>query len=256
MKHNTSFTGLAQMLLFLMASVLLPVALLGCRTGPRPLRVFVASSFTAVAEDIAKEYAGRYPNTTVDINVAGSGTLVSQIQGGARADLIILASPHHMRQLQATSTVLQPTIVARNSLTIVLSPRLADTVTSVDDIRKGDFQIAICVVTAPCGTLALTYASSMKIDISGATREPNVKAVLAKVEGDEVDIGFVYVSDLQSTKVDLGHLDASNAAELSTSYHLAVTANSSRRQDAERFAALFAEEAGKNTILNFGFQLP
>ena len=75
MKHNSSFTGLAQMLLFLMASVLLPVALLGCRTGPRPLRVFVASSFTAVAQDIAKEYAARYPNTTVDINVAGSGTL-------------------------------------------------------------------------------------------------------------------------------------------------------------------------------------
>ena len=146
------------MLLFLMASVLLLMAFLGCRTGPRPLRVFVASSFTAVAQDIAKEYAARYPNTTVDINGAGSGTLVSQIQEGARADLIILASPRHMRQLHATSAVLQPTIVARNSLIIVLSPRVADTVTSVDDIRKGDFQIAICVATAPCGTLALTYA--------------------------------------------------------------------------------------------------
>jgi molybdate transport system substrate-binding protein len=205
---------------------------------------------------LVEEYESRYPNTDVELNIAGSGTLVTQMQEGAEADLIILASDSHMNQLRDVGLVLAPKAIARNSLAVIVSPQLAKAITSIDEVRRGDFQIAVCVESSPCGALALMYASSIGLNLSSATREPNVKAVLAKVERDEVDVGVVYISDVRSSRAQLGHLETAGADRYSTSYPLAVTADSKKRREAQDFAALFTEEVGQSTLTHFGFQLP
>jgi len=137
-----------------------------------------------------------------------------------------------------------------------VSPQLAKDIDSIEDVRRGALQIAICVTSSPCGALAWAYASSVGLNLSSATHESNVKAVLVKVERDEVDVGIVYMSDLRSSREQLGHLVNARADQYSTSYPLAVTADSKKRREAENFAALFAEPVGQSTLTRFGFQLP
>ena len=241
----------------LLAMVLVvSVVVAGCGSGSRSLNVFVASSFAKVAQQLVAEHVARYPGTEVALNIAGSGTLVTQLQEGAEADVVILASTHHMTTLKENGLVSASKVIARNSLAVVTSPRLAGIITSIDEIRDRGFQIAVCVDSAPCGALAIAYASAVGLDLSLATREPNVRAVLAKVERDEVDIGFVYISDVQSSRVGIGHLASGEGSHYSTSYPLAVAADSNRQQEARDFVGLFAEEVGQSTLIHFGFQLP
>jgi len=237
-------------------TVLVSVFLNGCGSGSHSIRVFAASSLTEVVQRLAEEYETRYPNTDVELNIAGSGTLVMQLQEGADADVVILASQSHMNQLREIGLVLAPKQIARNSLAVIVSPQLTKDIDSIDDVRRGALQIAVCVKSSPCGALAWAYASSVGLNLLSATHEPNVKAVLAKVERDEVDVGIVYMSDIRSSRERLGHLANAGADQYSTSYPLAVTADSKKQREAEDFAALFAEPVGQSTLTRFGFQLP
>lgn len=243
-------------LLLVTATVLTSVVLNGCGSGSHALRVFVASSLTEVAQHLAEEYETRYPDTDVELNIAGSGALVMQMQEGAEADVVILASNSHMDQLRELGLVLGSKGIAQNSLAVIVSPQLAESINSVDDLRHRDLQIAVCVKSSPCGALAFAYASSVGLNLASATRESNVKAVLAKVERDEVDVGIVYMSDVRSSRAQLGHLETAGADQYSTSYPLAVTADSKNKRKAQDFAALFTDEVGQSTLTRFGFQLP
>jgi|TARA_B110000014_G_scaffold264446_1_gene266135 molybdate transport system substrate-binding protein len=237
-------------------TVLIAVFLNGCGSGSHSIRVFAASSLTEVVQHLAEEYETRYPNTDVELNIAGSGTLVMQLQEGADADLVILASRSHMDQLRDIGLVRAPKQIAQNSLAVIVSPELVKDIGSIDDVRRTALQIAVCVKSSPCGALAWAYASSVGLDLSSATHESNVKAVLAKVERDEVDVGIVYMSDLRTSREQLGHLANARADQYSTSYPLAVTTDSKARRAAENFAALFAEPVGQSALTHFGFQLP
>ncbi|MEC8922889.1 MAG: molybdate ABC transporter substrate-binding protein [Actinomycetota bacterium] len=258
MKNRENFRSRwrAGRLLLLASIILVSSALSGCGSGSQPLRVFVASSFAGVVDRIVAEHVRLHPDTDVELNVASSGTLMTQLKEGADADVVILASESYMGQLAESGLVRRPRIVALNSLGIAVSPSLAGQVTSMDEIRDSDLQIAICVESAPCGVLALAYASSIGLDLASATREPNVRAVLAKVERDEVDVGFVYASDLRSSTADLGRLMESGAERHTTSYSLAVATNSTRAQEARDFASLFESETGSDVMVHFGFELP
>ena len=255
-RENLRSPVLAGRSLLLASIILISSVLGGCGSGSQPLRVFVASSFAGVADRIVAEHVRLHRDTDVELNVASSGTLMTQLKEGADADVVILASASHMGQLAESGLVRSPQIIALNSLAIAVSPPLAGQVTSMGQIRDTDLQIAICVESAPCGVLALAYASFIGLDLSSATREPNVKAVLAKVERDEVDVGFVYVTDLRSSPVDLGRLMNSGAERHTTSYSLAVSANSTKVREARDFASLFGTETGSDVMVHFGFELP
>jgi ABC-type molybdate transport system substrate-binding protein len=69
-------------------------------------------------------------------------------------------------------------------------------------------------------------------------------------------VGIVYMSDVRSSRAQLGHLETAGADQYSTSYPLAVTADSKNKRKAQDFAALFTDEVGQSTLTRFGFQLP
>lgn len=68
----------------------------GAEEKPTAITVSAAASLTEAFADIAKEFEAAHPDTNVELNLAGSGTLRTQIESGAPVDVFASASESDM----------------------------------------------------------------------------------------------------------------------------------------------------------------
>ena len=247
--------NVARWVLLAIAVTALPLST-ACGSPKRSLNVFVASSMTEFAEVIRVDFERNYPEIDVRLNIAGSGALVNQIVEGAQADLVLLAGTTHMDRLQKDGSFLPPVPIARNSLTVVMDPRIASDVNTLSDLTRGDRRAAICIQGAPCGALAFAFAEGSGFDLSTATREPNVKAVLARVTRGEVDFGFVYRSDARGAQGEVIEITGTGADAFITSYSLAVARDGQQRQEVKTFADAVRHDRARKVLQELGFLNP
>src|SRR5882762_8928546 len=110
----------------------------------------LTEGFTKLGADFQKQNKG----TTVTFNFGSSSTLVTQIQGGAPADLFASADLTNMDKLVTTGKVaVSPTIFARNQLEIAVKPGNPKAVKTLADLKNVG-TIALCGATVPCGVYA------------------------------------------------------------------------------------------------------
>ena len=57
-------------------------------------------------------------------------------------------------------------------------------------------KVALCQPQVPCGAVAAEVFANAEITITPVTLEPDVRAVLSKVQLGEVDAGVVYLTDV------------------------------------------------------------
>src|SRR6478735_8799960 len=88
-----------------------------------PLTVFAAASLKATFTELGQTFQQQNPGTTVTFNFAGSSDLVTQLTGGAPADVFASADENNMNKA-VTGGVIDGTPVnfASNILTIVTQP--------------------------------------------------------------------------------------------------------------------------------------
>ena len=152
--------------------------------------VFAASSLTDVLEAI------EVPGAELDVAVAGSPTLVAQLREGASADVLVTADRAAMDQAIADGSVAgPPTVVATNTLELVVADGNPGAVDGLDDLADSELRIGLCAADVPCGTLALTATASLGVEVAADTEEPSVRALAAKVGLGEIDAALVYRSD-------------------------------------------------------------
>lgn len=65
----------------------------GAEEQPVTITVSAAASLTEAFTDIAEEFEAKHPDTMVELNFAGSGTLRMQIEAGAPIDVFCLGFP-------------------------------------------------------------------------------------------------------------------------------------------------------------------
>ena len=126
-------------------------------------------------------------------------------------------------------------------------------VNTISDLQNSGLQGAICVRGAPCGALALEFSETSNLDLSGTTREPNVKSVLAKVLRGEVDYGFVYRSDARLAASEVRTIDLEGLDLLTTSYSVAL-ANSD--EISLSFLEILTGRKAAMTLEDLGFLKP
>jgi molybdate transport system substrate-binding protein len=171
------------------------LALSGCAaTPPQTVTVFAAASLTEAFDEIALAFEAENPGVDVVLNFGGSNALATQIDEGAPADAFASAAPTG------------GTIFATNQLAIAVADG-AD-ISALDDFGDPSQLIALCAVEVPCGSAAAALLSDSGITPSVDTYEPDVKAVLTKVQLGEVDAGLVYVTDVIASGVDSIHVDS------------------------------------------------
>ena len=163
---------------------------LGCGKEEQGINIYAASSLTE-AVSVAVERYEEISQVKTKVVFAGSNHLASQLRDGAYADVFITADVELIAGL-GFDGILEG--FAYNSLVVVKPVAFVNKSFEPNDLTRDEGLIAICSEGVPCGNATKSKFGIIEAD----TYEMNVKAVLARVASMEVDLGIVYLTDLQN----------------------------------------------------------
>ena len=219
--------------------------------------VLAAASLTEVYGDLATRFEALHPNVTITQSFGGSSALAAQIVQGAPADLFATANEATMKTVtDAGLTDETPIVYATNVLTLIVPPSNPAGVKTITDLVKPNVKVALCDKTVPCGSAAITLLAAENLKVTPVTLETDVKAVLTKVELDEVDAGLVYVTDAQVASTKVKQIPVADAANVVNTYPIALLKSSTNKPAATAFEKFILSKTGLVALKKAGFGTP
>jgi molybdate transport system substrate-binding protein len=229
------------------------------------LTVFGAASLKGVLEEAKAAYEAANPGRTVTVSTDSSTALATQIQQGAPADVFLSADTKNPQALaDAGLTTAAPIPFAGNKLTIIVPGTGTPVVTTPFDLGKDGVKVIAAGDDVPITKYAtqlvdnLAKQSGAPMDFAAsyakniASKEDNVKAVVAKIELGEGDGGIVYVTDAQaSDKVKT--VDVPEDANVPATYAGVVIKASPHVDAATAFQTWFDGPDGQAILARAGF---
>jgi molybdate transport system substrate-binding protein len=247
--------------------VLASVGLACGRQPPRPreLTVFAAASLREVCEDLGRQFEDEHPGIRVRLNLAGSQELRFQIEQGATADVFLSADVRHMRALEEKKLVIAPRRFAENEPVVIVPRTNPAGLKQFADLPEAK-RLVIGAPEVPVGkyTLQILEQANRRIapDFSVralahvASRELNVRQVLAKVVLGEADAGVVYRSDAQAGGDKVAVIAIPAEVNVTAEYLAAAVASSRAPQLGRDWIALVTGPEGTKRLLAAGFSRP
>jgi molybdate transport system substrate-binding protein len=166
-------------------------------TASSEVLVSAAASLTDAFSEIETEFERANPSIDVVLNFGGSSALREQILAGAPADVFASANQANMQRIAGEGFVTEaPIDFAINRLEIAVPAGNPASVTSITDLAKADLLIGLCAATVPCGDFARDALAAASVVPAVDTDEPDVRALLTKIEAGELDAGIVYATDV------------------------------------------------------------
>ncbi len=224
----------------------------------RELMVFAAASLTGAFTELGKKFEAEHPGVTVRFNFGSSGTLATQINEGAPADVFASASPATMTTVtDAGNGAGEAVTFVRNRLEIAVPAGNPGEVDDIEDFADDGLDIALCADTAPCGAAADKLFAAANITPKPDTREADVKAVLTKVEAGEVDAALVYHTDVLSAaagKVEGIEFDESDLAI--NDYLISALKEAEHADLAAQWVEFLRSDAAQDVLTAAGFESP
>jgi molybdate transport system substrate-binding protein len=223
-------------------------------TGSRTVTVFAAASLTAAFQNIAATFEKAHPDLKVQLNFAGSPTLVQQIQQGAPADVFASADEANMQKLTESGGIAgTPQVFARNQLQIAVATGNAKAITGLADLTKPGLTIALCGPTVPCGRYAAEAFAKAGLTPPAASQELDVKAVVSKVAMGEADAGIVYVTDVRAAGGKVMGVSIPESSNVIARYPMAVVKGAPNPAAATAFINFVLSPEGQRVLADFGF---
>ena len=234
------------------------------------ISVFAAASLTEAFQEVAKAFQGRYPGAAVEFNFAGSPTLRTQIEQGARADVFASADEAQMEQAKRSGVVIEPvSLFALNKLVIITPASNPAGLGSAADLAKPRLKLVLANASVPAGAYsrqALTSLEQAPAYGSGfagrvlanlVSAESNVKQVVAKVELGEADAGIVYRTDVtQSVAPKLKTIDIPDEHSVIARYPIALANDGANPRTARAFIDFVLSNEGQAILERYGFLGP
>ncbi|SJM52769.1 Molybdenum ABC transporter, periplasmic molybdenum-binding protein ModA (TC 3.A.1.8.1) [Frigoribacterium sp. JB110] len=230
------------------------VLLAGC-AGPAdgdgtPVTVFAAASLQGAFEEIAAAFEAEHPDVDIrPIVTDGSNVLVTQIEEGAAPDIVATANEQTFDRI--ADDVSEARIFATNTLVIVTPPDAETPVSDLADLADPGLNVVLCAPEVPCGAASGTLLDSAGVDVTPASEEQNVTAVLTKVETQVADAGLVYRTDVVGR--DVGVLDATGADEVISRYPIGVLDAAPEPDAAAEFVDYVTGDSGRAVLEARGF---
>ena len=245
----------------LSAALALALALTAC-AAPAPsaattLTVFAAASLKGTFTELGEQFEAAHPGTTVTLNLAGSQTLVEQLDQGAAADVLATADePTMAAAVEAGLVAGDPVPFATNRLTIVVPPGNPAGVARLADLVRPGVKVVSCAPVVPCGSATHRVAAAAGITLTPVSEEQAVSDVLAKVQAGEADAGLVYRTDALAAGDTVEEVALAEAAAVTNRYPMAVLAGAAEPGLAAAFLDLVTGEAGRAVLDAAGFGGP
>jgi molybdate transport system substrate-binding protein len=232
------------------------------------LTIFGAASLKGALEMAKAAYETANPRTTLTLSTDSSSTLETQIEQGAPVDVFLSADTNNPQKLvDAGLADGAPVTFAGNELTIIVPADNPAGLASPADLAKPGLRIIAAGNEVPItkyatqlvGNLAREagYPAAFEASYAAnvASKEDNVKAVVAKIELGEGDAGVVYVTDASaSTKV--ATIAVPLSANVPATYDGVVVEGSANAAAAKAFLDWFAGPEGQVILGGLGFLPP
>ena len=259
----------------LVAAIIACVLVSGCgaaggspSSAPVGLTVYAASSLTAAFKDLAAAYQATTPSVTITLSFDASSALRAQIEQGAPADVFASADTANPAALaNAGLTAGAPASFARNTLTVIVPTGASSAIASPVDLAKPGLRIIAAGDAVPITRYANQLLANLakqpgypadfaaRVVANIASREDNVKAVVAKIELGEGDAAIVYVTDAKAS-AKLRTVEVPAAANVPATYAGVVVKASRQQSAAAAFLAWLATPPAQAILARYGFQPP
>ncbi|MEV0262658.1 molybdate ABC transporter substrate-binding protein [Streptomyces sp. NPDC050617] len=218
------------------------------------LTVLAAASLTDVFKQAGAAYEKEHPGVKVKFSYAGSQELASQVRQGVPADALVTADTKTMDGLKSDTET--PSVIAKNRLTIVTGKGNPKKVKGLSDLAKSDLKVVLAAPQVPVGRYSKKVLDKQHIAVKPASQEPNVRAVLTKVELGEADAGIVYATDAAVAGKKVATVDVPDDQNAIASYPAAVLKGSKHSSDAASFVKWLNTDESQKLLRAAGFQKP
>ena len=233
---------------------------------PRTLTVFAAASLTEAFTEIGKDFEAAHPGVMVTFNFAGSGTLRTQLEEGAVADVFASANQTEMNTLVTDNLVAANSsqIFLTNILIVILPANNPANIQTLHDLARPGLKLDLCDTTVPAGKYARQILDNLDKDPAFAanfstqvlanvvSNETDVKQVVAKVQLGEADAGIVYISDAIAAPT-LKTIEIPAADTVIAKYPIAVLDKAPQPDLAANFVAYVLSSDGQAVLKKWGF---
>ncbi|MGW8402054.1 molybdate ABC transporter substrate-binding protein [Streptomyces lydicus] len=218
------------------------------------LTVLAASSLTDVFKKAGAVYEKEHQGTKVNFSFAGSQELAAQVKQGAPADALVTADTKTMDGLKADAGT--PTVIARNRLVIATGEGNPKKITGLKDLADSKLKVVLAASEVPVGRYGKQVLDAQKIKVKPVSQEPNVRAVLSKVELGEADAGLVYRTDAATAPKKVDAVDIPDAQNAVASYPAATLKTSKNAAAAAAFVKWLSTPEAQKILQGAGFQKP
>lgn len=218
------------------------------------LTVLAASSLTDVFKAAGAAYEKENPGTRVTFSFAGSQELAAQVKQGAPADALVTADMKTMDGLKADTGT--PTVIARNRLVIATGKGNPEKIENLKDLADTELKVVLAASEVPVGRYSKQILDARKITVKPVSLEPNVRAVLSKVELGEADAGLVYETDVASAAGKVDSVDIPDEQNAVASYPAATLKTTEHSAAAEAFVKWLSTPEAQKILTDAGFQQP
>ena len=232
------------------------------------LTIYAAASLKGALDKAKAAYETANPGTTLIISPDSSSALETQIELGAPVDVFLSADTTNPKKLVDKGLADgDPVTFAGNKLTIIVPTANPAGITSPKDLAKAGVKVIAAGDEVPITKYAtqlvdnLAKESGYPADFAVAyaanvaSKEDNVKAVVAKLELGEGDAGIVYVTDARASDKVMP-IDVPDAANVPATYDGVVVKASENAPAAKAFLDWFAGPGGQAILSDLGFLPP
>ncbi|MFJ6410664.1 molybdate ABC transporter substrate-binding protein [Streptomyces hydrogenans] len=218
------------------------------------LTVLAAASLTNVFKTAGAAYEKSHPGTKITFSFAGSQELVAQVSQGSPADVLVTADTKSMDKVKADTGT--PAIIAKNRLVIATGEGNPFKVDELKDLADTKLKVVLAAPEVPAGKYSKQILDKQKITVKPVSQEPNVRAVLSKVELGEADAGLVYKTDAATATDKVDAVEIPDDQNAIAQYPAATIKDSKNAEAAAAFVAWLSSPEGQKILQDAGFQKP
>ncbi len=219
--------------------------------------VLAASSTSDVLDEISQAAETTNPSLDLELVIAGSPSLIAQLESGVDADVLITADEATMDRAVASGRVNEaPVVIATNSLVVALAPGNPGDVTDLVDLTDPTLLIGACAVDVPCGALAIAAMDAAGLSLEPDTEELSVRALASKIQLGEIDAGLIYRTDAAALELETVNTPSTQRLDEHTNRYFLALIGESPTSQARSLVDLILTATGRRILSDDGFGLP
>ncbi|MSS77914.1 molybdate ABC transporter substrate-binding protein [Anaerococcus sp. AGMB00486] len=224
------------------------------------LTIFAAASMTDVLDELKSEFQKENPGSELTFNFDSSGTLKTQIDSGAKADVFISAAQKQMNGLEEENKLENDTRIdlLENEVTLAIAKGSDKKITDFKDLSSDKVdKIALGNSDVPVGQYSEEILKKLGIwdEIQDKiTFGSNVREVTTWVSEKTVDCGIVYKTDAIIADLDVVAVADDSMLENKVIYPAAVLKDSQNKELAKKYIKFLQSEKASEIFKKYGFK--